>query len=168
MRMSRRVTQPVIQCALLLGMLLASSVAMAREAAPAADAETAAEITGLLHDFLANVDAGATHDRFWASDLVYTSAAGAVNDKAGIMKSFDATSAGADDAEAAEPEGSYSAEDIRVRPFGDSAALTFRLVAHAADGTRSHYRNSGMFVRRNGRWQAVTWQATREPAEPAK
>ena len=43
------------------------------------------------------------------------------------------------------------------------AALTFRLVARAADGTTQHYRNSGTFLLRDGRWQAITWQATKVP-----
>jgi hypothetical protein len=26
---------------------------------------------------------------------------------------------------------------------------------------QAHYRNTGTFLRRNGRWQAVAWQATK-------
>ena len=66
----------------------------------------------------------------------------------------------------AAPSVTFTAEDIRVRPYGDTAALTFRLVQHGPDGQVATYRNSGMFVRRDGRWQAVTWQATKVP-EPA-
>ena len=168
MRTTCRTLQPVIHGVLLLGLLLVSSVMPSRAGEPVAGPQVVEDITALLRDFLANVDQAATHDRFWAADLVYTSAAGAVNDKPGIMKNFETKPETANNAEPSEPQGSYSAEDILVRPFGDSAALTFRLVAHAADGTRSHFRNSGMFVRRNGAWQAVTWQATREPAVPAK
>jgi hypothetical protein len=145
----------------------------------AADAQAVADITALVNDFLEHVDQAATHDRFWASDLVYTSSAGTVTDKAEIMKGFEeapepepapaaeATPATAPDAPPAEPE-RYTAEDILVRPFGDTAALTFRLVHHGADGKRSFYRNSGMFVRRDGRWQVVTWQATKVPEPEAK
>jgi ketosteroid isomerase-like protein len=44
------------------------------------------------------------------------------------------------------------------------AALTFRLVETDPDGAVTNFRNSGTFLRRNGKWQAVTWQATRVPA----
>ena len=62
-----------------------------------------------------------------------------------------------------EPEPVYSAEDVLVRPYGEMAALTFRLVARAADGSVQTYRNSGTFLLRNGKWQAITWQATKVP-----
>ncbi len=154
-----------IALALLLGMLLHATIAISQEATPKAEAQAESEITALVNEFLANVDQRAAHDRMWAADLVYTSSAGKVSSKADILRGFDAeANAGA---EPAEPGPSYSAEDILVRPYGDSAALTFRLVAHAADGSRSFFRNSGMLLRRQGQWQVVTWQATREPEEPA-
>ena len=49
-----------------------------------------------------------------------------------------------------------------------TAASATSLVRRGADGKRETYRDSGPFVRRDGRWQAVTWQATMEPAEAAK
>lgn len=151
---------------LLLGLLLTASAASANDAPAADEAQVAADITAILHDFLANVGDAETHARYWASDLVYTSAAGEVKSKPGIMESFQAEKSAP--AAPAAPGPSYSAEDILVRPFGDSAALTFRLVAHAADGGRTEFRNSGMFVHRDGQWQVVTWQATRVPAEASQ
>ena len=130
-----------------------------------ADAQAVADITALVNDFLAHVDQAATHDRFWAADLVYTSSSGEVTDKAAIMKGF--ADAPADDQPAA-PADRYTAEDIVVRPHGDAAALTFRLVHHAADGKRSFFRNSGMLLRRAGRWEVITWQATKVPEPAAK
>ena len=62
----------------------------------------------------------------------------------------------------------YSAEDIVVRPYGSTAALTFRLVAHNPDGTVQYYRNSGTLLLRDGRWQVVTWQATKVPPPEKK
>ena len=121
-----------------------------------------AEITGLLEWFLApeNNPQAATHQRFWSDDLVYTSSAGVVRTKAEIMAGFtgDPQPAG---------ETNWSAEDVLVRPYGDAAALTFRLVGRAADGSSMQYRNSAMFLRRDGEWRAVTWQATRVPEQPA-
>jgi hypothetical protein len=165
---------------LLCGSFVAGS-ARAQESTP--DAQTVAAITAQLDDFLAHVDQAATHDRFWAVDLVYTSSSGEVTNKAEIMKSFEPAPAAASDAAPAEPTRAdakpaadappeapvtFTAEDILVRPFGDTAALTFRLVQHGPDGKLAYYRNSGMFVRRDGRWQAVTWQATRVPEPAAK
>jgi len=131
----------------------------------AADSErTRAEITALLTDFLSpdQNPTRAAHERFWADDLVYTSSAGKVTNKAEILKSFDEPPQ-KEPGKTTEPEPVYSAEDVLVRPYGEMAALTFRLVARAADGSAQSYRNSGTFLRRDGKWQAITWQATKEP-----
>jgi ketosteroid isomerase-like protein len=121
----------------------------------AEDGDTVAEITQLLEWFLApgNNPRAATHQRFWADDVVYTRATGLVRTKADIMAGF---SGGQPPAE----EIRWSAEDVLVRPYGDAAALTFRLVGQAADGSTKQYRNSAMFLKRDGEWRAVTWQAT--------
>ncbi len=161
---SRSWLQWLVALPVLIGLLLPASDALADDR-PATPEQTTTEITTLLQDFLANVDQASAHDRLWAADLVYTSSAGKVNRKADIMQGFKEPPAKADSP--AEPKESYSADDILVRQFGDAAALTFRLTRHAADGSQSHYRNSGMFVRREGRWQVVTWQATIVPVEPA-
>ena len=126
--------------------------------APAA-ASTQVGIAALLTEFLLKNADPAQHDRFWADDLVYTSSAAKVQGKADIMKSMRESAA----KESPEPRPAYGAEDIVVRAYGDMAALNFRLVARNPDGTTTYYRNSGTFLHRNGRWQAVTWQATREP-----
>ena len=70
-------------------LLVAFAVLMAQTAA-ASDIE---ELTGLLHDFLANSDTEAAHERFWADDLVYSSSAGLRFGKAHIMSGFDSASA---------------------------------------------------------------------------
>ncbi len=127
------------------------------------DAKTTKEITELLVDFLTHNEQRAVHDRFWAPDLIYTSSAGKVSKKPDIMKSMDADN----DAKTASdkgPKATYAAEDIVVRAYGNMAALTFRLVANNPDGNKAYYRNSGTFLRRNGKWQAVTWQATKATA----
>jgi hypothetical protein len=158
---------------------LATTPALALEP-PSPDAQAVADITALVTDFIENADKADRHARFWAADLVYTSSAGTVTNKAEIMKGFEEAPAPADEnkpAEAPAPADAkkpaetperYTAEDILVRPYGDAAAVTFRLVRHAADGTRHYYRNSGMLLRRGGKWEVVTWQATRVPEEPAK
>jgi hypothetical protein len=131
-----------------------------QETKPAATGQAQATITKSLNDFLTFNGDAAQHDRFWAEDLVYTSSAGLVKTKADIMQGFaDAAKAGASKAE---PRTIYSAEDILVRVYGETAALTFRLVARNADGTTATYRNSGTLLHRKGTWQVVTWQATKE------
>ena len=106
----------------------------------------------------------AGHERFWADDLVYTSSAGKVMSKADILKSFpEDLKPKAERHPEARPV--FSAQDILVRPYGDTAALTFRLVERDPDGKISYFRNSGTFLLRNGKWQAITWQATRVPPQ---
>jgi ketosteroid isomerase-like protein len=130
----------------------------------AADADGDA-LSGLLKNFLAHADDRAAHERFWAEDLVYTSSAGERIGKADILREFDAPGAAADT-----PPVTYSAEEIRIRQYGDSAVVAFRLVATPADaaGTTNYYFNTGTFVKRDGEWRAVAWQATRIPAPEDK
>ncbi len=126
-------------------------------------AGAAAEIAALLGEFLANVDAPAMHERFWADDLVYVSAAGVVRNKASILESVRSGDApGTRGHSPGEPKSTYSAEEVNVRPLAaDVAVLNFRLLQHEG-GKVNHFRNSGTFVKRGGRWQVVSWQATRE------
>ena len=64
----------------------------------------------------------------------------------------------------------YSAEDIRIQQYGHMAIVAFRLVGRraAAPVAVDHYLNTGTFLRRNGEWRAVAWQATRVPAKQAE
>ena len=138
--------------------VLSLMVMLALPGSPALAAEegnTVAEITQLLVWFLApgNNPTAAAHQRFWADDLVYTRSTGLVRTKADIMAGFSGDQPPAD-------EMRWSAEDVLVRPYGEAAALTFRLVGRAADGSTKQYRNSAMFLKRDGEWRAVTWQAT--------
>src|SRR4051794_14578753 len=142
--------------------LFTTTAAQAGDArAPEAD-HTRSEIATMLTSFLTPAvnNSAAGHQRFWADDLVYTSSTGKVMSKADIMKSFtQEQTSGSDDK--TKPGPVFSAEDILVRPYGNMAALTFRLVEHDPDGKISYFRNSGTFLLRNGKWQAITWQATR-------
>jgi len=124
--------------------------------------QTRTEITSMLTTFLTPAvnNTAAGHERFWADELVYTSSAGKVMSKADIMKSF-AEEPKAEADKDAKTGPVFTAEDVLVRPHGDMAALTFRLVEHDPDGKLSYFRNSGTFLLRSGKWQAITWQATR-------
>jgi hypothetical protein len=97
---------------------------------------------------------------FFADDVIYTRASGVVIGKADIMKALD------EPPKAGDPTPSYTGEDVTVRrPGGNDAVVivAFRLVQRMSDGTTNRYRNTGTFVQRNGRWQAIAWQATPIP-----
>ena len=133
------------------------------DAVPPSDTAKA-ELTAMLHHFLKNSATEATHAQFWADDLVYTSSNGTRFGKADIMQGF----AGDADADAADDETQfeYSGEDVDVQVFGTTAIVTFRLVGTPDDGSAPlEFFNSGTFLKRQGRWQAVNWQATVIPAE---
>lgn len=137
------------------------------DAVPASDTAKA-ELTAMLHHFLKNSAAEETHAQFWADDLVYTSSNGTRFGKADIMTGFASDPGGEADAEAADdgdPQMEYSGEDVNVQVFGTTAIVTFRLVGTPDDGSApQEYFNSGTFLKRQGRWQAVNWQATMIPS----
>jgi ketosteroid isomerase-like protein len=124
------------------------------------------EVTALLDEFMAGAGSGdrAIFDKFFADDVIYTRASGVVITKSSIMESLGKPSP------ASEGKSSYSAEDITVHEYGDTVVVAFRLegrTEHAGGKVETaHYRNTGTFLRRHGRWQAIAWQATKisEPA----
>jgi len=125
---------------------------------PAAFADDESDLRMLLNDFLAGVSKAETHDRFWADDLIYTSSAGTRTSKAEIMQGFG-------DEDASEEAGpSYGAEDVRIQLYGTTAVVAFRLVASAGNDEDQQYLNTGTFLKRDGIWQVIAWQATRMPS----
>lgn len=127
-------------------------------------AKDGAALTALLNEFLAGAGRNdpAVHERFWADDLIYTSSSGRRMGKADILKDVRSTPAPAADA----PRTVYAAEEVRIQQYGDAALVAFRLVATTTAAESTHvarYLNSGMFLKRRGRWQAVGWQATKMP-----
>ncbi|MCC2615873.1 nuclear transport factor 2 family protein [Aestuariibacter halophilus] len=99
------------------------------------------------------------HGRFWADELVYTSSRGTRFDKGTLMD-------GVNEAPTLAPSAVttwYGAEEINIRVHNDSyATLTFTLTADdvATPGIEHYYLNSGTFVWRDQRWQAIVWHAT--------
>ena len=136
-------------------------LAMYGNPAAAATAPAAPELTRLLHQFLAAASANdrAVFDRFFAEDAIYTRSAGVTINKADIMRSFDQPR-GAERASQA-----YDADDITVHQYGDCAVVNFRLVAKDKDGSSApqYYRNTGTFVKQDGKWRVVAWQSTKVP-----
>src|ERR1044071_7996149 len=125
-------------------------------------APDAAELTNLLNDFLAGASRNdpAAHESFWADDLIYTRSAGRRTNKAEIMHDVRSAPAPKPD----DPKTVYTAEDIRIQQYGNTAIGAFRLVATTqVDGAKQvqNLLNSGTFLKRNGKWQVVNWQSTR-------
>lgn len=126
----------------------------------------AGELTKLLNQFLAGASRNdaAVHDRFWAEDVIYTGSGGRRRGKADIMKDVRS-------APAPKPGDStvvFTAEDIRIQEYGETAIVAFRLVATTTtNGVTEvmNYLNSGTFVKRNSKWQVVNWQSTKMPSE---
>jgi ketosteroid isomerase-like protein len=106
------------------------------------------------------------HDRFWADDLIYTTSSGERKGKAEIMKEV-RTEVPADPGD---EKNLYSAEDIRIQQYGETAIVAFRLVGTTEKkGAKevANYLNTGTFLKRDGKWQAVAWQATKMPVKEA-
>ena len=126
------------------------------------------DLTAMLQEFLAASGEAAAHASFWAEDLVYTSSAGLRFGKAEIMKGFDDSDAeeeATDDA----PAMTYSGEDVDIRLYGDTAIVAFKLVGTPADKSANadmlYYFNTGTFLKRDGVWQVIAWQATKIPPQ---
>jgi len=130
----------------------------------AQQAPDATGLTNLLEEFLAGASENniEIHDRFWADDLIYTSSSGIRMTKKDIMDGLKNSPS----PDQQEPSPVYSAEDIQIQQYGTTAVVAFRLVAVTVNGEKeelSEYLNSGTFLNRDGRWQAVNWQATKIP-----
>ena len=140
--------------------------------APGLTAQTdpdAAELTRLLKEFLSGAGRNdvAMHDRFWADDLIYTGSGGKRRGKEELMRDVRSE----DSQKSTEPPTVYSAEDIRIQQYGETAIVAFRLVGTADKvGAKEvkNYLNTGTFLKRKGEWRAVAWQATVLPDPAAK
>jgi ketosteroid isomerase-like protein len=127
-----------------------------------------AELTKLLNEFLAGASRNdaAIHDRFWAEDVIYTGSAGRRRGKTDIMR--DVRSAPAP--KPGDPTTVFTAEDVRIQRYGNTAVVAFRLVGTTVKDSQTevlNYLNSGTFVKRNDKWQVVNWQSTRIPRAEA-
>lgn len=136
--------------------------------AQASDRSASEQVTALLKEFMdaAGRNDRAVFDKFFADDVIYTRSTGAVITKADILGSLGKAPA------ATSEKTTFTAEDITVHAYDSIAVVAFRLVGRTErqDGTTdtTNYRNTGTFLRRDGRWQVVAWQATKiaEPANP--
>ena len=97
-----------------------------------------------------------------ADDLIYTGSSGRRIGKADIIRGARSATA----PKPGDPTTTYTAEDIRIQQYGTTAIVAFRLVgATTKDGKTetANYHNTGTFLKRDGKWQVVSWQATRIP-----
>jgi ketosteroid isomerase-like protein len=123
---------------------------------------TQEQVEKLLREFLAGVDTPAAHERFWADDLVYTSAGGVRRTKAEILKNV--TEGVSKPPDPKEPETTFTAGDVVVHDYGDYAVVNFQLVAHREENGKpqvQNYRNTGTLRKQNGEWKVIAWQATK-------
>jgi ketosteroid isomerase-like protein len=147
--------------------MMAAAVPQSSKTTPAAvamsaeDQATARHVEQLVRDFLANVPKNdpKIFQEFFADDVIYTRSAGVTVNKAEILKNINVRAAN-------EPEAKYDADDFTVHPYGNMAVVNFRLIQHSGAET-NYFRNTGTFLKRHGKWQAVAWQATKVP-EPGK
>ena len=108
----------------------------------------------------------AVHDRFWADELVYTGSNGRRRNKSDVMHDVRA----ATPPKPGDPTTTYTAEDVRIQQYGNTAIVAFRLVGTSVRGGATqvaHFLNTGTFIKRNNKWQVVAWQATKEPKDAA-
>jgi ketosteroid isomerase-like protein len=122
-------------------------------------------LIAMLDDFLAGASSNDidVHQRFWSDDLVYTSSTGERHGKADIISSMQDISV----ADSDEPGMVYGREALLVRVYGDTAVITFRLTGtrQAEPPTVARFYNTGTFLKRDGEWRVIAWQATRIPDE---
>jgi ketosteroid isomerase-like protein len=126
------------------------------------------DLAAMLQEFLSASSEAAAHASFWADDLVYTSSAGLRFGKADIMADFDDSNAEEEPSDDAS-DMLYSGEDVDIRLYGDTAIVAFKLVGtptdKSADADVLYYFNTGTFLKRDGVWQVIAWQATKIPPQ---
>jgi len=159
--MRRRVLRMFAVAALLPMMALAQNNVQAGKPAAGPQDATTQQVTQLVRNFLANVPKNdpKVFQEFFADDVIYTRAVGVTIAKADILKNIDVRAVN-------EPQATYDADDFTVHPYGERAVVNFRLIMHNNEGgkaTTSYFRNTGTFLKRHGKWQAVAWQATKVP-----
>lgn len=129
-----------------------------------AEPSDSAKLRQQLDAFLqgASTNDRASHDNFWADDLIYTSSSGQRFGKATLMAGLSA----APENSAVAVTHRYWAEDVTINMYGKTAVVAFRLMGETNDNgkvSRQAYYNTGTFAKRDGQWRAVAWQATKIP-----
>lgn len=163
MKFMKRRNLRLFVVAAVLPFMASNLPAQPSKAAPASVTEnaTSRQLTQMVHDFLAAVPRGdrQVFEAFFADDVIYTRSAGMTVDKNEILRNIGVRATN-------EPNATYEADDFTVHPYGTVAIVNFRLIQHnQQDGKKetNYFRDTGTFLKRNGKWQVVAWQATRVP-----
>jgi len=152
-----RKTIPLCGIVLILGSLYSGTVAQTADAGKQRNS-AGQELISVVQKFLADVPQNqpATFDKFFADDIIYTRGTGQAVTKKDIM-------ADTGNSTAPRANATYDGEDFQVHGYGNLAIVNFRLVMHATEDGKAitrNFRNTGTFLKRNGHWQAIAWQAT--------
>jgi hypothetical protein len=133
---------------------LASSAAFAQKpAGPAAVEKEIRQLEEQLRAAAVKADT-AVLERLLAEDYVTTNQNGLTRTKAEVI---------ADSKSGAAKTESLSLDNVKVRVYGDAAVLTADRTAKSrlrGQDTSGRQREIRVFVKRNGRWQAVAMQTT--------
>ncbi|MBC7923229.1 MAG: nuclear transport factor 2 family protein [Ferruginibacter sp.] len=104
----------------------------------------------------------ATMRQILADDLIYTHSNAKVDGKEALIASIVTGSTNYK---------SFQTEDVQVRDYGGTAVVTGLARVNVFSGGQDQnlrLRFTDVYVNRNGRWQMVAWQSTRQPeASPA-
>jgi ketosteroid isomerase-like protein len=163
-RKTKRKVTAMAMLLLALGVVIGDARGQSGAAADRHEASTPSELTALLRQFLDDAGRGdrAGFEKFFADDVIYTRSNGLVTNKADILRGVERLKP------TEESKTRYSAEDIVLHDYGDTAVVAFCLVAETQrkDGKveTMNYRNTGMFLRRKGVWRVVAWQSTKAAA----
>jgi len=122
------------------------------------------ELKKILHNFMdgASKNDSLIHANFWAEELIYTSSNGTRFGKKEIIGRFNSNK----ESKIENPSTIYTAEDIIIQQYENTAIVAFKMKAES-DSSIQYYLNSGTFLKRDGKWQVVNWQATLS-GEPIK
>lgn len=170
MKFMKRRNLRLFAVAALLPLMATSVPAQSNKTAPAAavaqnEDPVSQQLVQIVRDFLAAVPRSdpQVFNNFFADDVIYTRATGLTVDKSEIIRNIGVRAVN-------EPQATYEADGFTVHPYGEMAVVNFRLILHTEkDGKQetSYFRNTGTFLKRNGKWQVVAWQATKVPPESA-
>ncbi|WP_194756691.1 nuclear transport factor 2 family protein [Aliidiomarina indica] len=107
----------------------------------------------------ASVGDASIHDEFWAEELIYTSSNGTRFGKAELMAGMEGREPTPDE----DVTVWYHSDYPHVNYVDGVGILNFVLVARNKEtGDEERFLNSGVFVFRDMRWQAINWHATRK------
>jgi len=159
----------LIQSLLLsLFIVLNSHTALAKNGMQSADKKAYDEIRNTVDTFLygASVNDSDAHRKFWAEDLTYTSSSGTRFGWPQMQKGLTDEPAVDESAVTAW----YTGEDYEFKSLGDAVLVNFTLVLtpdaeSESQASITRYYNTGVLVKRDGRWQAINWNATTAAAK---